>query len=142
MPVSSNVGPQKLTASHSMNYFRPIPVHRKNVRGVLMPLTAAIFQVFGNRSQDTGRPIGAFYPSNISKNTWDRIGGIWYKAKDEQKVRDRAVNPDTVATFARCILSGQSCLLPSGLEILWERIPSNQAAQLPPPIFQSNTVVP
>lgn len=136
-PVSLYVRPQKLSAAHPMIYFRPIPIHRKNVRGVLMPLTAAIFRVFGNRAQDNGRPIGAFYPSNISASTWDRIGGIWYKAKDENKVRDRAVNLDTVEIFARCILSGQSCLLPNGMRITWERIPSDQAIQLPPPIAHS-----
>ena len=137
-PVSSNVRPQELSPEHRMIYYRPIAIHRKNVRGVLMPLTAAIFRVFGNRAQDNGRPIGAFYPSNISTGAWDRIGGIWYKAKDENKVRDRSVSLHTVDVFVRCILSGQSCVLPNGTEITWERIPGDQAIQLPPPIVLSS----
>ena len=60
------------------------------------------------------------------------------KAKDENKVRDRSVSLHTVDVFARCILSGQSCVLPNGTEITWERIPGDQAIQLPPPIVLSS----
>lgn len=114
--------------------YRPLPEHRRNVQGVLLPLTAAIFAVFGSRSQDNGRPIGAFYPHNVSASTWEHLGGIWYRAKDESKVQSRKVNPLVVQSFARSIRTGEDVLLPNGNVISWERIPVAETAQLPPPL--------
>ena len=114
--------------------YRPRPQHRKNVRGVLMPLTAAVFAVFGSRSQDAGRPIGAFYPHHVSSATWEHLGGIWYRALDERKVQDRVINPVTVAAFVHGIYTGQDVVLPSGTVVTWEPIPAEDAARLPPPL--------
>src|SRR5687767_1901390 len=94
--------------------YRPQPHHRRNVGGVLLPLTAAIYLVFGNRAQDHGRPIGAFYPQNVSATTWDHLGGIWYRARDEAKVQRRRVNSNVVEAFARSIRTGEPVELPSG----------------------------
>jgi hypothetical protein len=114
--------------------YRPHAEHRKNIRGVLMPLTAAIFAVFGSRAQDGARPIGAFYPKNVSSETWEHLGGIWYRAKDEQAINNRRIDPDVVRAFARSILSGEDVMLRSGSVVTWERLPSAEAAKLPPPL--------
>lgn len=97
-------------------------------------MTAAIFVVFGNRAQDRGRPIGAFYPQNVSKETWQHLGGIWYSAKDEEKVQGRRVNQAVVQAFAASILSGHPVQLASGKLVTWERIPTADSSQLPPPL--------
>lgn len=115
--------------------YRPVAEHRRNVQGVLMPLTAAIHEVFGNRAQDEGRPIGAFYPRNVSSAAWDHLGGIWYRASDEQKVKARRVNASVVKSFAESILTGQEVVLPNGTVVGWERIPEAEAAGLPPPLL-------
>jgi hypothetical protein len=114
--------------------YRPSPEHRRNVQGVLLPLTAAIYDVYGNRAQDLGRPIGAFYPKNVSSDTWDHLGGIWYRARDEQKVQARRINPSVRTAFARSILSGEQVALPSGTVVTWELIPEEEGVQLPPPL--------
>lgn len=114
--------------------YRPEPRHRKNVRGVLLPLTAAIYTVYGNRAQDRGRPIGAFYPQHVSSTTWDYLGGIWYRARDEAKVQRRRVNLAVVDAFARSITTGEPVELPSGTIVTWERIPRVDANKLPPPL--------
>jgi hypothetical protein len=114
--------------------YRPHPQHRRNVQGVLLPLTAAVLAVFGSRAQDNGRPIGAFYPQNVSSGTWEHLGGIWYRARDEQKVRNRKVNAAVVQAFSRSIRTGEDVELPSGSVITWERIPSAEASKLPPPL--------
>lgn len=114
--------------------YRPHPAYRKNVQGVIIPLTAAIYVVFGSRAQDQGRPIGPFYPKNVSSATWEHIGGIWYRARDEQKIQGRQPNVAVVESFARSILSGQEVQLPSGTVVTWERIPIAEAAGLPPPL--------
>lgn len=114
--------------------YRPLAEHRKNVQGVLLPLSAAIHRVFGSRAQDNARPIGAFYPHNVSTATWRLIGGIWYCAYDEERVLSRKVNEDVVRQFAASILTGAPVILPSGKEITWEVIPEPEAYQLPPPI--------
>lgn len=118
----------------SINFYRPQPLHRKNVQGVLIPLTAAIHLVFGNRAQDQGRPIGAFYPQNVSAATWEHVGGIWYRARDEQKVQARQPNRAIVESFARSILSGHDVELPSGTVVTWEQVPTAEAVGLPPPL--------
>ncbi len=99
-----------------------------------MPLTAAIYAVFGNRAQDNGRPIGAFYPQNVSTSAWEHLGGIWYRARDEQKVQNRKVNAAVVSAFAASIRTGDNVVLPSGKVITWERIPDSEASKLPPPL--------
>jgi hypothetical protein len=114
--------------------YRPRPEHRRNVQGVLLPLTAAIYSVFGNRAQDHGRPIGAFYPQHVSANAWEHLGGIWYRARDEQKVLTRRVNATVVGAFARSILTGDEVTLPSGTVVSWEPVPVVEAAKLPPPL--------
>ena len=117
--------------------YRPHATHRKNIQGVLLPLTTAIFEVFGSRAQDNGRPIGAFYPQNVSTTTWEHLGGIWYRARDEQKVRNRKVNAETVQAFARSICTGEEVQLPSGKVITWEQIPATEASKLPPPLSEA-----
>lgn len=114
--------------------YRPLAEHRQNVQGVLLPLTAAIYDVFGSRAQDSGRPIGAFYPQNVSKESWGHLGGIWYRARDEQKILSRKVNPQVRAAFVRSILTGENVTLPSGTVVSWEKIPESEAAKLPPPL--------
>lgn len=115
-------------------FYRPHAIHRKNIQGVLLPLTAAIFKVFGSRAQDNGRPIGAFYPQNVSSETWEHLGGIWYRARDEQKVQNRKVNTETVKAFAHSIHTGEAVQLSSGKIITWEQIPVAEASKLPPPL--------
>jgi hypothetical protein len=114
--------------------YRPHPNHRQNIQGVLIPLTAAVYAVFGSRAQDLGRPIGAFYPQNVSPVVWEHLGGIWYRALDEQKVLSRRVNNAVVQLFAVSILTGQDVELPSGAVVTWEPIPESEAAKLPPPL--------
>ena len=114
--------------------YRPQAPHRKNVQGVLIPLTAAIYQVFGSRAQDNGRPIGAFYPQNVSTDAWEHLGGIWYRARDEQKVLNRKLNAAVVQAFARSIRTGEDVQLQSGNVITWEQIPGSDASKLPPPL--------
>ena len=116
------------------NIYRPTAEFRQNIQGVLLPLTAAIYQVFGSRAQDQGRPIGAFYPVNVSTATWEHLGGIWYRARNEEKVQQRKVNQQTVDAFARSILSREDVLLRNGNIVTWELIPESQAQQLPPPL--------
>lgn len=114
--------------------YRPESIHRRNISGVLLPLTAAIYLVFGNRAQDRGRPIGAFYPQNVSATTWEHLGGIWYRARNEQRVQDRRINQAVVQAFASSILTGEVVELHSGTRVTWERIPAHEANQLPPPL--------
>lgn len=114
--------------------YRPRAEFRQNVQGVLLPLTAAVFAVFGSRAQDDGRPIGAFYPHNVSSSTWQHLGGIWYRAHDEQKVRGRRVNTAVVQAFVQSIRSGAGVVLPSGVVVSWELIPAAEASKLPPPL--------
>lgn len=115
--------------------YRPKPEHRRNI-GVIMPLTAAIYQVFGSRAQNNGRSIGAFYPENVSAVTWQFLGGIWYRARDEQKVLDRNVNTSVVQAFSQSIHTGADVELPSGAIVSWEVIPPAEASRLPPPLIQ------
>lgn len=120
--------------NHTIMTFRPSPAHRKNIQGVLMPLTAAIHLIFGSRAQDNARPLGAFYPQNVSSKTWEHLGGIWYRAREEQKVLSRKINVERVQAFARSILTGEDVVLPSGSIVEWERIPVFEASKLPPPL--------
>jgi len=36
--------------AHTVTIYRPVADHRRNIQGVLLPLTAAIYVVFGNLS--------------------------------------------------------------------------------------------
>jgi hypothetical protein len=119
--------------------YRPRPEHRSNIQGVILPLTAAVYDVYGNRAQDLGRPIGAFYPQNVSSETWEYLGGIWYRARDEQKVQSRRINEAVRTAFARSILTGEEVTLRSGTLVTWERIPDSESAQLPPPLKSGGT---
>jgi hypothetical protein len=83
--------------------YRPEPNFRRNIRGVIYPLTAAIHRVFGSRAQDQGRPIGAFYTINVDSRAWEYLGGIWYRAYNEEKVLQRAINQTTTATTSRLL---------------------------------------
>lgn len=102
-----------------------------------MPLTAAVYLVFGSRAQDNGRPIGAFYPNNVSVDTWEHLGGIWYRARDEQKILSRRVNTEIVQAFAHSICTGEDVVLRSGKIITWEQIPDVDASKLPPPLIDN-----
>jgi hypothetical protein len=114
--------------------YRPEAVHRRNAQGVLLPLTAAIHRVFGHRAQDLGRPIGAFYTVNVSSIVWQHLGGIWYRAWDEQRVVNRSVNESVVRAFSESIITGEAVYLPSGIRITWEEISLSEAVKLPPPL--------
>lgn len=118
----------------SIMTYRPNPEHRKNIQGVLMPLTAAVYLVFGSRAQDNGRPLGAFYPKNVSHKGWEHLGGILYRARDEQSVLNRKVNVEVVQSFARSIRTGDNVVLRDGSVIAWEKIPDSDASKLPPPL--------
>lgn len=113
--------------------FRPHPHHRQTPQR-LMELTAAVHNVFGNREQDRASPLGSFYTEHVDSRTWQHIGGIWYRAVDEQKVLNRRVSTDVVEMFCNSILTGQDVQLPHGVVVTWERIPDAEAASLPPPL--------
>ena len=114
--------------------YRPEPNFRRNIRGVIYPLTAAIHRVFGSRVQDQGRPIGAFYTINVDSRAWEYLGGIWYRAYNEEKVLQRAINQTTIETFARSIFTGENVQMESGIIVTWEAIATFEAQQLPPPL--------
>lgn len=115
--------------------YRPEAVHRRNMEGVVLPLTAAIHRVFGHRAQDLGRPIGAFYTVNVSSIVWQHLGEIWYRAWDEQRVLNRIVNESVVRAFSESIITGDAVNLPSGKRIIWEEMAPFEAMQLPPPLI-------
>ena len=96
--------------------------------------------VFGSRAQDNGRPIGAFYTQHVSTAKWEHLGGIWYRAQDEQKVLSRRVNVEVVQAFARSIRTGEDVILPNGNVVNWEEIPSAEASKLPPPLGDAQRV--
>ena len=114
--------------------FRPLPENRRNIHNVIYPLTVAIQGVYGNRAQDGGRPIGAFYPVHVGTKSWYHLGGIWYRPHDEQKVLSRSVDEQVVAAFAESILTGTPVELPKGTVVRWESIPAEETRQLPPPL--------
>ena len=115
--------------------FRPTAQHRQNVSGVVRPLTLAIYNVYGSRAQDGGRPIGAFYTEHVSRDRWVHLGGIWYRPTSEREIRARSPNPAVVQAFANSIRTGQSVQLQSGSLVIWEPIPAVEASQLPPPLL-------
>ena len=90
--------------------------------------------MYGNRAQDGGRPIGAFYPIHVSTSDWQHLGGIWYRPHNEEAVLTRTMNESVVELFATSIITGASVVLPSGTVVDWERIPEAESRQLPPPL--------
>lgn len=114
-------------------FYRPEPNFRRN-QSVIYPLTAAIHRVFGSRAQDQGRPIGAFYSFNVTPNAWNHLGGIWYRAHDEEDVLQRTISQRTVEAFTQSIFSGANVSLENGTIVTWEIIPTHEAQQLPPPL--------
>jgi len=100
-----------------------------------MPLTAAIYLLYGSRAQDNARPIGVFYPTNVSPDTWEHLGDIWYRARDEQKVLSRRVNTEIVQSFAQSIRTGADITLSNGTVITWEMIHSVDESKLPPALL-------
>ena len=118
--------------------YRPTSENRRNIRGVIYPLTEAIFRVYGNREQDRGRPIGAFYTINVQGRLWQHLGGIWYRPITEARLLQREINENVARAFAISIVTGEPVILPRGRLINWERIPNNEASQLPPPIVRAS----
>jgi hypothetical protein len=110
--------------------FRPTAPHRRNIRGVIYPLTAAIERTYGVRA-DGAWPLGAFYTVNVDSTVWRPVGGIWYVPHDAEKVFGRSINEDVIADFCKAIQDGRVVALPSGRSITWEAIPNVEASQLP-----------
>ncbi|HOI52861.1 MAG TPA: hypothetical protein PLN02_10825 [Azonexus sp.] len=117
--------------------YRPSSEHRK-IPSVIVHLTAAIHRVYGSRAQDQARPIGAFYPQHVKKDKWEHLGGIWYRAYNEQEILCRNLNAEVVTAFVQSIRTGENARLANGRVITWEQIPSPEASLLPPPFPQSN----
>lgn len=111
--------------------FRPSPRHRRNIWGVVYPLTEAIRRLYGPRTSDGALPIGAFYTVNVDSRVWRPAGGVWYQARSQGAVANRAVNNDTVELFAASVVSGVTISLPGRTPVDWEPVPPNEAAQLP-----------
>lgn len=114
--------------------YRPTPEHRRNVPGVVLPLTLAICNVYGIRAQDGATPIGAFYTEHVSRDRWVPLGGIWYQPVGEQEIQARSPNPLVVEAFESSIRTGEPVQLQSGTVVTWEPIPEVEASQLPPPL--------
>lgn len=110
--------------------FRPTALDRKNIPGVIYPLTAAIRQIYGVRS-DGAWPIGAFYTVNIDLDVWRSVGGIWYVPRDASQILSRSINEGVIAAFCDAIENGNVVVLPSGSSVTWEAVPNDAAAQLP-----------
>jgi len=111
--------------------YRPLPALRKNIRGVIYPLTEAIRRKYGTRESDGAYPLGSFYPINVSNKVWIPAGGIWFVPSDSVKIEERVVNELVVQCFMESIEFGAPIELPSGTVVEWERIPSSEADQLP-----------
>ena len=110
--------------------FRPSAPHRRNIRGVIYPLTAAIERTYGVRA-DGAWPLGAFYTVNVDSTVWRSVGGIWYIPHDPEGVSGRRIDEGVIAEFCNAIQDGRAVILPSGRSIAWESIPNFEAAQLP-----------
>lgn len=107
--------------------WRPTPPHRRNIRGVIYPLTAAIARTYGVRA-DGAYPIGAFYTVNIDNTVWRPAGGIWYLPIDADKIESRNISEEAIERFCAAITSERS---PLGTGINWEAVPDSETAQLP-----------
>lgn len=108
--------------------YRPEPVFRRNIRGVIYPLTAAVVEKYGARN-DGAFPIGAFYPINVSRRSWEHAGGIWYIPNTD--ILGRSNREEVVRAFGESIETGAPVELPSAITVTWEPIPSSEASQLP-----------
>lgn len=111
--------------------YRPMPNFRRNIRGVIYPLTEAVRRLYGSRSTDGAYPLGAFYPINVSTSVWSSAGGIWYAPESEIDLNERNPREETVLAFMQSIMSGEPVELPSGILVTWERIPSSEENSLP-----------
>jgi hypothetical protein len=111
--------------------YRPMPSFRRNIRGVIYPLTEAIRRMYGARSTDGAYPLGSFYPIHVSSSAWSSAGGGWYIPVSEIKLNDRNPREESVLAFMQSIVSGNPVVLPSGIEITWERVPEREASGLP-----------
>lgn len=109
---------------------RPTARFRKNIRGVIYPLTAAIAACYGIRG-DGAYPIGAFYNVNIDSDVWESLGGIWYRPYDNKKITERNIKAEAIELFINGINHGNNTILPSGKMVTWEEIPHSEASQLP-----------
>ncbi|MCE9793608.1 MULTISPECIES: hypothetical protein [Shewanella] len=112
--------------------YRPMPNFRRNIRGVIYPLTEAIRRLYGCRSSDGAYPLGVFYPVNVSTSVWSSAGGIWYIPESEFDLNERNPREESVLAFMRSIFSGEPVELPSGVLVTWENIPASEAGSLPP----------
>lgn len=111
--------------------FRPMPNFRRNIRGVIYPLTEAIRRLYGSRPSDGAYPLGAFYPVNVSSSVWNSAGGIWYVPQSEADLNERNPREESVLAFMESISSGASVELPSGVLVTWEMMPASEASSLP-----------
>lgn len=109
--------------------YRPTPIHRKNIWGVIYPLTASVAAICGIRG-DGAYPIGAFYTVNIDSSIWEHIDGIWYRPYHPADIEGRVVREEDLELFSNAILSGDTITLRSGKRVDWERIPEAEANQL------------
>jgi hypothetical protein len=112
--------------------FRPEPEFRKNISGVVLPLTAAIARVYGIRENDSAYPLGAFYTNNIDSRVWQSVGGIWYQPINTEKVANRRISEERIEQFSEGIRSGREITLNNGSVVIWERIPDASEQLLPP----------
>ena len=103
--------------------YRPSPEHRRNINGVIYPLTAAVLQLYGSRPSDGALPIGAFYPVNVKRGVWERCDDIWYRPSSISAIEGRSFNQDLIPLFLAGIRGGATFLLPNGRSITWEAIP-------------------
>lgn len=110
--------------------YRPIAKHRRNVRGVIYPLTASVAEIYGIR-EDGGYPIGAFYTVNIDSSVWEHIDGIWYRPYEPDDIRNRKIQEDDIELFSNAVICGGPVTLRSGKQVEWEPIPQFEANQLP-----------
>lgn len=110
--------------------YRPTAQYRRNIKGVIYPLTAAVALTFGIR-RDGGYPIGAFYTVNIDAGIWRPAGGIWYVPINPNKISSRNIREEAIFDFCGSISDGRNVILQSGSVITWEVIPDTEAIQLP-----------
>ncbi len=111
--------------------FRPEPQFRRNIKGVIYPLTEAIRRAYGSRQLDDAYPIGAFYPINVTNETWRHADGIWYVPLSEASLNERNPREEVVLAFIHSMRSGTPVELPSGIVVTWERIPTPELQELP-----------
>ena len=113
--------------------FRPLPHFRRNIQGVVLPLTAAIARIYGIRNDDGAYPLGAFYTEHIDDRVWRHVGGIWYQPLHPEKVASRRIGSDRIQQFAEGLLTGEAVQLNNGTIVTWERVPQLEADLLPSP---------